>query len=63
MNQELYDSIRESIGRFIRLETDEENLFLHEVTLLAVDGAHSYVKDLEESVGHLRETIKRLTKE
>lgn len=63
MNQELYDAIYFSIARHIRIETTEENLFLHEITLEAMAGAESYMKDLQESVDHLKETISRLVKE
>mgnify|MGYP001550956519 CR=1 FL=1 len=63
MNQELYDSIYGSLVSTIRVETAEENLFLHELTLQAVAGAEAYMTDLQESIGHLKETIKRLSKE
>lgn len=54
MNQELYDSIKESIGNFIRLKTDAESLFLHEVTLSAVAGTEKYLASLEEAISYLK---------
>lgn len=63
MNQELYDLIHDHMAERIDISEEETSLLIHELTLLAVEGAQEYVNDLEESVGHLKETIKRLTKE
>jgi archaellum component FlaC len=63
MNQELYDSIYSSLTEVIDVKSAWEQEFLNKLTIQAVAGAQEYVNDLEESVGHLKETIKRLTKE
>lgn len=62
-NQELYDHIYASFIKHRRVETPEEQLFVHELTREAMWGAQEYVKDLEESAVHLKETIRRLSKE
>lgn len=63
MNQELYDSIYSSLTEVIDVKSAWEQEFINKLTLQAVEGAQGYVNDLEESVGHLKETIRRLTKE
>ena len=61
-DDELYMSIRASLMRQLRLETPEENLFIHEITLEATAGAREYMKELEEAIVNLQETVKRLSK-
>lgn len=63
MNQELYDLIKDHMAERLDITEEDVSLLVHELTVLAVEGAQEYVTDLEESIGHLKETIKRLTKE
>jgi hypothetical protein len=63
MNQELYDSVYSSLTGVIDVKSVWEQEFIDKLTLQAVEGAQRYVNDLEESVGHLKETIRRLTQE
>jgi hypothetical protein len=61
MNQELYDRIYESLLKHQYLETEEVKTFIHEFILQASKGIDEYLKDLEETVIHLRETVHRLS--
>jgi len=58
---ELYDSIYSSFIKHRQVETEEDKLFVHELTLEALEGAKVYITDLEEAVVHLQETVKRLS--
>lgn len=62
-DNELYDNIYASFAKHRRIETSEDKLFVHELTLEAVSGAKVYLADLEEANTHLRETVKRLSHE
>lgn len=65
MNEEteLSSLIREAISEGLSLDSYEERLFIEKISLRASTAAHSYMADLEESIGHLKETIRRLSKE
>jgi hypothetical protein len=62
VNQELYQNILSSLLKEITIDTSEEHEFISRITHSACKGAENYVKELEESVGYLRDTIKRLNK-
>jgi hypothetical protein len=63
MDQELYDHIYKSLTELIDPETEENSIVVHELTSLAAEGAQRYISDLEESISHLKETIRRISKE
>lgn len=63
MNQELYDLIHDQLSSKIDISEEEMSLLVHELTCLATSGAEEYLRDLQESVEHLRETVTRLVKE
>ena len=63
MNQELYDSIYFSLTGMIDTETEEKRRFINDIALLATAGAQEYIYELEEAMDHLKETIKRLSKD
>jgi hypothetical protein len=63
MNEELYSYIYNSLVEFLGEETEEEKIVIEKLTSLATSGSQKYISDLEESVGHLKETIRRLTQE
>lgn len=63
MNQELYDFIHNRLTEKIDISEEEMSVLIHELTVLAVLGAQEYMTELEESVSHLLDTIKRLSKE
>lgn len=62
-NKELYNSVYASFIKHREVETPEDRLFVHEITLEALEGIYPYIDDLEECIKHLTDTIKRLSKE
>ena len=63
VNQELYQYILSALLKEITIDTPEEQVFISRITNSACIGAGKYIKDLEESVSHLKETIRRISKE
>jgi len=62
-NNELYNHIYCSLVKHRKVETPEDKLFVHELTLEACEGAEEYLRDLEEANEHLKESVKRLSRE
>lgn len=62
MEDELYNHIYSELVTKITPSSPEEILFLHEIATLAHRGVQKYTGELEEAVGHLQETVKRLSK-
>lgn len=63
MKTELYDYIYDALTELIDVETEEKSLFVHKITSLATKGAEQYLEEVEEALVHLKETVKRLTRE
>lgn len=63
MNQELYDLIRDRLTERIDVSEEDMGILVHELTTLAVAGAEEHISELEEANSHLKETIKRLSRE
>lgn len=61
--EELYNYIYASFIKHRVVDSKEEKLFVHELTLEAVEGALEYIEDMSEAIGHLMTTIKMLSKE
>ena len=66
MNQdkdELLNLIKEALSEGIALDSAEERLFIDQMAYRAATTAFTYMTELLESIRHLRDTVKRLTKE
>lgn len=61
MNSEMYDVILNAIRERIFPADSAEELFCHELATIAASAAEQYTSDLLEAVGHLQETVKRLS--
>lgn len=59
---EVYNVIHDALTKRIDSADHETRVFIHEVALTARSSVIDYVRDLEEAVGHLQETVKRLSK-
>lgn len=57
---DLYDMIYASFIKHRDIKTEEDRLYVHELTLEALAGVQEYVHELHEAIEHLQETIKRL---
>jgi hypothetical protein len=57
---ELHDMIYASLVRHRTVETGEDMIFVHELTLEALEGILPYIRELEEAISHNQATIKRL---
>lgn len=60
---ELFEAIHEALCGLVKPDTAESVLFIQEVSHRASEAAAGVFLDLLESVGHLQETVKRLSKE
>lgn len=59
---ELYSVIYAALMEKVPADTADEKLALHHLTLIASDAAAHHFAELLEAVGHLQETVKRLSK-
>lgn len=59
---EVYTLIHDALSEKISLDSQESKKFVHEITLTARAGVVEYVRELEEALGHLQETVKRLSR-
>lgn len=60
--QNVYSSIYNHLLKEIRIEEPHERAFVEALALTASEGVVEYVRELEEALGHLQETVKRLSK-
>lgn len=60
---ELFDMILDSLEKEYPSMTPDEVLAMKKVAGIATLGAIDYITELEEAVAHLRESVKRLSKE
>lgn len=60
---ELFDMILDSLEKEYPSMNPDEVTAMKKVAGIATLGAIDYITELEEAVAHLRETIKRLTKD
>lgn len=60
---ELFDSILDSLEREYPSLNPDEAAAMKKVAGIATLGAIDYLTELEEAVAHLRETVKRLSKD
>lgn len=62
-HMELFDMILDSLEKEYPSMNPDEATAMKKVAGIATLGAIGYITELEEAVAHLRETVKRLTKE
>lgn len=60
---ELYEMIFEALEKEYPSQTPDEELAMQKLAGVATLGALDYISELEEAVAHLRESVKRLSKE
>lgn len=60
---ELFDSILDALEKEYPSLTSDEAMAMKKVAGIATIGAIDYLTELEEAVAHLRETVRRLSKE
>jgi len=57
----LYTSIYNHLIKEIKIEEEYEKRFIDALVKTATEGVQEYVRDLEEAVAHLQDTVKRLS--
>lgn len=60
---ELYEMILESLEKEYPSLTPDEAVAMKKVAGVATLGALGYIQELEEAVAHLRDSVKRLSKD
>lgn len=60
---DLFDMILESLEKEYPSQTPDEETAMKKLAGIATLGAIDYIQELEEAVAHLRDTIKRLSKD
>lgn len=60
---ELFENILEALEKEYPSLTPDEAIAMDNLASIATLGAANYLAELEETVSHLRNTIKRLSKE
>lgn len=60
---ELYEMIFEALEKEYPSQTPDEELAMQKLAGAATLGAINYLTELEEAVAHLRDTVKRLSKD
>jgi len=62
-HMELFDMIHDALEKEYPSMNPDEATAMKKIAGIATLGAIGYITELEEAVAHLRETVKRLTKE
>jgi hypothetical protein len=60
-SNELEQTIQEALCALVKPDTEESVLFIQEVARTAAEAASDLFSELLESVGHLQETVRRLS--
>jgi hypothetical protein len=60
---ELFEMILDSLEKEYPSQTPDESIAMDRLASIASLGAIDYMTELEETVSHLRRTVKRLSKE
>jgi hypothetical protein len=62
-HMELYDMILEALEKEYPSQSPDEAVAMGKLAGIATLGAISYITELEEAVAHLRDSVKRLSKD
>ena len=60
---ELYKLVYQILSQHISPDSYEERTFVKQIAVVVSTEIQVYMSDLEESIAHLKETIKRLSKD